>query len=96
MAEQKPTKGVVDWTINLGFALGLLLQVVGFAWYAAKLDERVSQHDTRLQRTEQRLVDIDRDALVRLARVEEKLGALLGTMQRIERALDGRRSDASP
>lgn len=80
----------LDWTVNLGFALGLLLQFVGFTWYAAKLDERVTTQDQRLIKTEIRLQELDRDLLVRVARLEEKMAAILSSLQRVEKAIDAR------
>lgn len=80
------------WSLNrkvpVAIIITLVLQIVGFAWYAAKLDARVEEQAQRLAKTEAQILAIDRDARdfgVRMARIEEKTGAMLNILERLER-----------
>ena len=87
-----PNPPVDHWTLDkevpVAIILTLFLQIVGFSWYAAKLNSRVEEQAARLARTEAQILVIDRDARdfgVRMARIEEKTGTMLGILERLER-----------
>ena len=87
-----PNPPVDHWTLDkevpVAIILTLFLQIVGFSWYAAKLDSRVEEQAARLAKTEAQILVIDRDARdfgVRMARIEEKTGTMLGILERLER-----------
>lgn len=78
----------LDRKVPVAIVITLVLQIVGFAWYAAKLDARVEEQAQRLAKTEAQILVIDRDARdfgVRMARIEEKTGAMLNILERLER-----------
>ena len=78
----------LDRKVPVAIIITLVLQIVGFAWYAAKLDARVDEQAQRLAKTEAQILVIDRDARdfgVRMARIEEKTGAMLNILERLER-----------
>ena len=78
----------LDRNVPVAIVITLVLQIVGFAWYAAKLDARVEEQAQRLAKTEAQILAIDRDARdfgVRMARIEEKTGAMLNILERLER-----------
>lgn len=87
-----PNPPVDHWTLDkevpVAIILTLFLQIVGFSWYAAKLDSRVEEQAARLAKTEAQILVIDRDARdfgVRMARIEEKTGTMLSILERLER-----------
>ena len=78
----------LDRKVPVAIVITLVLQIVGFAWYAAKLDSRVEEQAARLAKTEAQILVIDRDARdfgVRMARIEEKTGTMLSILERLER-----------
>lgn len=83
----------LDRKVPVAIIVTLVAQIIGFAWYAAKLDARVEEQGVRLAKTEAQIVVIDRDARdvsTRLVRVEEKIGAVLDIARRLERIVDRR------
>ena len=88
MAPQSTDHWSLDRKVPVAIIITLILQIVGFAWYAAKLDARVEEQAARLAKTEAQILVIDRDARdfgVRMARIEEKTGAMLNILERLER-----------
>ena len=80
----------LDKRIPLAFIIALLAQLVGFAWYASKLDSRIEAVEHKQSEAKTRLDSYDRDARnvgERLVRLEEKQSATLEILQRIERSL---------
>jgi hypothetical protein len=62
----------------------------------ARLDSRVEEQAARLAKTEAQITTIDREARDfgnRIVRIEEKTSSMLTILQRIERFIDGRRTD---
>lgn len=87
-----PNPPTDHWTLDrkvpVAIIITLILQIIGFAWYAAKLDSRVEEQAARIAKTEAQILVIDRDARdfgVRMARIEEKTGAMLNILERLER-----------
>lgn len=83
----------LDRKVPVAIVATILIQLIGFAWYAAKLDARVEEQALRLNRAETQITSIEREARdvsTRLVRVEEKVGAILDILRRLERAVDGR------
>lgn len=88
---------MLDKKIPAAVITTLVVQILGFAWYAAKLDSRVEALDGRITKSEAQLTLYERDARDvgnRLVRLEEKSAAMLDILKRVERAID-RRSDES-
>lgn len=84
----------LDRKVPVAIILTLFVQLVGFAWYAAKLDALVEEQSLRIAKAEVQITTIDREARdvsTRLVRVEEKTSAILDIVRRLERAVDGRR-----
>lgn len=82
---------LLDKRINVGLVLGMVVQMMGFGWYAAKIDSRVEQLELRTTNQEGRLVTFDkeaRDVSIRLIRLEEKTSAVLEILRRIETQVD--------
>lgn len=70
----------------------LFLQAMTFIWWAAKLDSRVDQLETRLgkeERTNERQEGVDVDAGSRLVRLEERTVSILEILRRIDTRLGG-------
>lgn len=83
----------LDRKVPVAIVATILIQLIGFAWYAAKLDARVEEQALRLNRAETQITSIEREARdvsTRLVRVEEKVSAILDILRRLERAVDGR------
>ena len=81
----------LDRKVPVAIIATLIVQLVGFAWYAAKLDSRVEEQALRLARTEAQILTIDRDARdfgTRIVRIEEKSSAMLTLLQQIEQRLE--------
>lgn len=88
MAPHPTDHWTLDRKVPVVIIVMLVVQVVAFAWYAAKLDARVEEQAARLAKTEAQILVIDRDARdfgVRMARIEEKTGAMLNILERLER-----------
>lgn len=86
----------LDRKVPVAIVATLFVQLLGFGWYAAKLDARVEEQATRLTKAETQITTIDREARevsTRLVRVEEKTSAILDIVRRLERAVDGRRPE---
>lgn len=86
---------VDHWTLDrkvpVAIIIALFAQIVGFAWYAAKLDSKVEEQGLRLARTEAQILIIDKDARdfgTRIVRIEEKSSAMLTLLQTIEQRLE--------
>jgi hypothetical protein len=65
-------------------------------WFIAKLDSKVEEQAARLAKTEAQVSVIDREAREfgnRIVRIEEKTSSMLTILQRLERVLDGRRTE---
>lgn len=80
----------LDKRVPLAIVFALLAQLVGFAWYAARLDSRIENLETRQQENKELLTSVDREArdvFGRLVRLEEKQSTTLEILQRIERSL---------
>ena len=87
----QPDHWTLDRKVPVAIIVTLILQVIGFAWYAAKLDSRVEEQSARIARTEAQILTIDRDARdfgTRIVRIEEKSSAMLTLLQTIEQRLE--------
>ena len=87
----------VDRKIPAALVLAMLAQLMGFGWYASKVDSRVEDLEKRTIRTETQVTSMDRDVRnfdTRMVRVEEKIGAVLDIVRRLERIVDRRNGDA--
>ena len=83
----------LDRRVPVAIVVTILIQLIGFAWYAAKLDARVDEQAARISRAETQITSIEREARdvsTRLVRVEEKVGSILDILRRLERAIEGR------
>ena len=83
----------LDRKVPAAIVATILIQLFGFAWYAAKLDARVEEQALRLNRAETQITSDEREARevsTRLVRVEEKVSAILDILRRLEREADGR------
>jgi hypothetical protein len=94
----KPPKE--HWTLDKkipgGLVLAMLAQLVGFGWYASKVDSRVEDLEKRTVRTETQVSTIDRDVRgfdSRMGRLEEKISAVLDIAKRLEGIIDRRNGD---
>lgn len=90
MAAREVEHWTFDKRVPLALVFAMFGQVVGFAWYASKLDSRIENLEARQHEARQRLEGVDRDAkdvYGRLVRLEEKQGAMLEILHRIERVL---------
>lgn len=80
--QREPEHWTLDKKVPLAIIVALFAQFVGFVYFTAQLENRVSQLEVSID-----LARGDRD---RLTRVEEKLDGIKGVMQRIESYLDRR------
>ena len=82
---------LLDKRINVGLVLGMVVQMMGFGWYAAKIDSRVEQLELRTTTQEVRIANADkeaRDISIRLIRLEEKSSSMLEILRRIETQIE--------
>lgn len=89
----------LDRKIPAALVIAMLAQLMGFGWYASKVDSRVEELEKRTIRTETQMTAIDRDVRgfdARMARLEEKIGAVLDIVRRLERVVDRRAGDPDP
>jgi hypothetical protein len=87
----------LDRKIPAALVVAMLAQLMGFGWYASKVDSRVEDLEKRTIRTETQVTTMDRDVRnfdTRMVRVEEKIGAVLDIVRRLERIVDRRNGDA--
>jgi hypothetical protein len=103
MASAKPAEPEgwhLDKKVPITIVGVIVIQLFGGLWFLAKLDGKIEDQASRLAKTEAQLSVIDREARDfgnRIARIEEKSSAMLTLLQtieqRLERALNGRRTD---
>jgi hypothetical protein len=89
-----------SWHLDKKVPVAIIVVLVGQfllgLWFIAKLDSKVEEQSSRLAKTEAQISVIDREAREfgnRIARIEEKTSSMLTILQRLERVLDGRRSE---
>jgi uncharacterized protein HemX len=83
----------LDKKVTVGLIVALMLHAGSVVWWASRTDERVEQHRQRIEKLEisdARLMETQERLIEKLARVEEKIGAQLDTLRRIEDRLGGR------
>jgi hypothetical protein len=83
----------VDKKIPAALVLAMLGQIMGFGWYASKVDSRVEDLEKRTVRTETQIHNMDRDVRgfdSRMGRLEEKISAVLDIAKRLEGIIDRR------
>jgi hypothetical protein len=86
----------LDKKIPAALVLAMLVQLMGFGWYASKVDSRVEELERRSIRTETQVTSIDRDVRgfdSRMARMEEKISTVLDIAKRLEGIIDRRNGD---
>ena len=88
------------WHLNKSVPVAIILTILGQfligLWFIAKLDSKVEEQALRLAKTEAQISTIDREARdfgTRIVRIEEKTSSMLAILQRVERFIDGRRTD---
>ena len=89
-----------SWHLDKKVPVAIIVVLVGQfllgLWFIAKLDSKVEEQSSRLAKTEAQISVIDREAREfgnRIVRIEEKTSSMLTILQRLERVLDGRRSE---
>jgi low affinity Fe/Cu permease len=89
-----------SWHLDKKVPVAIIVVLIGQfllgLWFIAKLDSKVEEQAARLAKTEAQVSVIDREAREfgnRIARIEEKTSSMLTILQRLERVLDGRRSE---
>jgi hypothetical protein len=89
-----------SWHLDKKVPVAIIVVLVGQfllgLWFIAKLDSKVEEQAARLAKTEAQVNVIDREAREfgnRIVRIEEKTSSMLTILQRLERVLDGRRSE---
>jgi low affinity Fe/Cu permease len=89
-----------SWHLDKKVPVAIIVVLIGQfllgLWFIAKLDSKVEEQAARLAKTEAQVLTIDREAREfgnRIARIEEKTSSMLTILQRLERVLDGRRSE---
>ena len=95
-AKSEPEGWHLDRKVPVTIIAVLIGQFVGGLWFLSKLDSKIEEQAARLAKTEAQIFTIDREAREfgnRIARIEEKSSAMLTILQRLERVLDGRRTD---
>ena len=86
----------LDKKVPVAIILTILGQFLIGLWFVAKLDAKVEEQAARLAKTEAQITTIDREARdfgTRIVRIEEKTSSMLAILQRVERFIDGRRTD---
>jgi hypothetical protein len=94
-----------SWHLDKKVPVAIIVVLIGQfllgLWFIAKLDSKVEEQASRLAKTEAQISNIDREARDfgnRMARIEEKSSAMLSLLQaieqRLERVLNGRRTEA--
>lgn len=88
------------WTLDpkvpVAIIFAMIVQLLGYVWFAAKQDARLDDLDRHTGRNETQIVQMDREARTvgdRLSRLEEKLASILAVVTHVERALDKRLDD---
>jgi hypothetical protein len=89
-----------SWHLDKKVPVAIIVVLVGQfllgLWFIAKLDSKVEEQAARLAKTEAQVSVIDREAREfgnRIVRIEEKTSSMLTILQRLERVLDGRRTE---
>ena len=89
-----------SWHLDKKVPVAIIVVLVGQfllgLWFIAKLDSKVEEQAARLAKTEAQVSVIDREAREfgnRIVRIEEKSSSMLTILQRLERVLDGRRTE---
>ena len=89
-----------SWHLDKKVPVAIIVVLIGQfllgLWFIAKLDSKVEEQAARLAKTEAQVSVIDREAREfgnRIVRIEEKTSSMLTILQRLERVLDGRRTD---
>lgn len=89
-----------SWHLDKKVPVAIIVVLIGQfllgLWFIAKLDSKVEEQAARLAKTEAQVSVIDREAREfgnRIVRIEEKTSSMLTILQRLERVLDGRRSE---
>jgi low affinity Fe/Cu permease len=89
-----------SWHLDKKVPVAIIVVLVGQfllgLWFIAKLDSKVEEQAARLAKTEAQVNVIDREAREfgnRIVRIEEKTSSMLTILQRLERVLDGRRTE---
>jgi low affinity Fe/Cu permease len=89
-----------SWHLDKKVPVAIIVVLIGQfllgLWFIAKLDSKVEEQASRLAKTEAQIMTIDREAREfgnRIVRIEEKSSAMLTILQRLERVLDGRRTE---
>lgn len=91
-----PEHWTLDRKVPVAIIFAMIVQVLGYVWFAAKQDARLDDLDRRTGRTETQITQMDREARLvgdRLIRLEEKSANILAVVTRVERALDKKPSD---
>jgi hypothetical protein len=86
----------LDKKIPAALVLAMFAQLVGFGWYASKVDSRVEDLEKRTVRTEAQVSTMERDVRgfdSRMGRLEEKISAVLDIAKRLEGIIDRRNGD---
>ena len=95
-AKPEPEGWHLDKKVPITIVVVIVIQLFGGLWFLAKLDGKIEDQAARLAKTEAQISVIDREAREfgnRIARIEEKTSSMLTILQRLERVLDGRRSE---
>jgi hypothetical protein len=89
-----------SWHLDKKVPVAIIVVLIGQfllgLWFIAKLDSKVEEQAARLAKTEAQVSVIDREAREfgnRIVRIEEKTSSMLTILQRLERVLDGRRTE---
>ena len=89
-----------SWHLDKKVPVAIIVVLIGQfllgLWFIAKLDSKVEEQAARLAKSEAQVSVIDREAREfgnRIVRIEEKTSSMLTILQRLERVLDGRRTE---
>lgn len=75
----------------LSFILALIVQIVGFIWWAAKTAAAVSDLSNRIKSVEEEQRTQDKsmgEMRITMARLDERTLAIVSAIQRVEKRLD--------
>lgn len=89
----EPDHWTFDRKIPVAVVITLLGQFLGFAWYASRLESRVSMLEEKIILADQKAQALDKDArgvIERVIRMEEQTRAIYEIVRRLDERRDGK------